>query len=150
VNHPALVKTSDQPSFSSANFSPFTSTEALRASDISAAPNLSLQPNTRGATLKKITSTSYRHFVAKKKKKKIKQTTKSKTNRLALNALVGPSKRRKRRVCRDPAPSDTPSDSDTDLTVAFTDDSTDEKEQDTDCVFCTVRFSEGHNVEERI
>ena len=34
VNHPALVKTSDQPSFSSANFSPFTSTEALCASDV--------------------------------------------------------------------------------------------------------------------
>ena len=34
VNHPALVKTSNQPSFSSANFSPFTSIEALRASDI--------------------------------------------------------------------------------------------------------------------
>jgi len=29
VNHPALVKTSDQPLFSSANFSPFTSAEAL-------------------------------------------------------------------------------------------------------------------------
>jgi len=29
VNHPALVKTSYQPSFSSANFSPFTSAEAL-------------------------------------------------------------------------------------------------------------------------
>ena len=36
VNHPALVKTSDQPSFNSANFSPFTSAEALRASGISA------------------------------------------------------------------------------------------------------------------
>jgi len=33
VNHPALVNTSDQPSFSSANFSPFTSEEALRSSD---------------------------------------------------------------------------------------------------------------------
>ena len=32
VNHLALVKTSDQPSFSS-NFSPFTSADALRASD---------------------------------------------------------------------------------------------------------------------
>ena len=31
-NHPALVKTKDQPS--SVNFLPFTSTEALRASDI--------------------------------------------------------------------------------------------------------------------
>jgi hypothetical protein len=40
VNHPALVKTSDQPSFSSVNFSPFTFAEALRASNISAVPSL--------------------------------------------------------------------------------------------------------------
>ena len=150
MNHPALVKTCDQPSFSSANFSPFTSAEALRASNISAVSSLKLQPNTRGATLKKITSSSYRHCVGATHNKKIKKATKSKTTRLASNALLGPSKRRKRVVCRDQTPSDTPSDSDTDLTVAFTDDSTDEKEQDTDCVFCTVRFSEEHNVEERI
>jgi hypothetical protein len=41
VNHPALVKTSYQPSFSSANFSPFTSAQAHRSSDIS--PVLSLK-----------------------------------------------------------------------------------------------------------
>jgi hypothetical protein len=46
VNHPALIKTSDQPSFSS-NFSPFTSAEALRSSDISSVPNLNLKPNSR-------------------------------------------------------------------------------------------------------
>jgi hypothetical protein len=40
VNSPALVKTSDQPSFSSYNFSPFTSAEALRSSDISPVPSL--------------------------------------------------------------------------------------------------------------
>jgi hypothetical protein len=40
VNHPALVKTSDQPSFSSSNFSPFTYAEALRASDIIPVPSL--------------------------------------------------------------------------------------------------------------
>jgi hypothetical protein len=39
VNHPALVKTSDQPSFCS-NFSPFTSSDALRSSDISPVPSL--------------------------------------------------------------------------------------------------------------
>jgi len=51
VNHPALVKTSDQPSFSSANSSPFTYAEALRASDISSAvPSLNLQSNHRGGT----------------------------------------------------------------------------------------------------
>jgi hypothetical protein len=40
VNHPALLKTSDQPSFSSSNFSPFTSAEALRSSAISPVPRL--------------------------------------------------------------------------------------------------------------
>jgi hypothetical protein len=52
-------------------------------------------------------------------------------------------------VCRDPTPSDTPSDSDTDLTVPFADDST-EEEQDADCELCTGRFSEHHSVEEWI
>jgi len=58
VNHPALVKTNDQPSFSSANFSPFTSAEALRSSDISPVRSLNLKPNPRGGTAKKITSSS--------------------------------------------------------------------------------------------
>jgi len=57
VNHPALIKTSDQPSFSSANFSPFTSAEALGSSDISPVPSLNLKPNPRGGTAKKIMST---------------------------------------------------------------------------------------------
>jgi len=48
VNHPALVKTSDQLSFSSANFSLFTSAKALRSSDISAVSSLNLKPNPRG------------------------------------------------------------------------------------------------------
>jgi hypothetical protein len=86
------VKTRDQPSLISANFSPFTSAEALCALDISAVPNLNLQPNPRGATAKKITSSTYRKFVGATQKKKIKQGTKSKTSRLALNALLGPSK----------------------------------------------------------
>jgi hypothetical protein len=34
VNHPCLVKTSDQPSFYSSNFSPFISADAVRLSDI--------------------------------------------------------------------------------------------------------------------
>jgi len=42
------------------------------------------------------------------------------------------------------------SDSDTDLTVPFADDSTEEEGQDADCVFCTGSFSEDHNVEEWI
>ena len=142
MNHPALIKTSDQPSFSSANFSPFTSAEALQSSDISPVPSLNLKPNPRGGTAKKITSSPYKKFVEATQKKKINQATKSKTSRFASNVLLGPSKRRKRRVCRDPAPSDTPSDSDTDLSVPFADDSREEEEQDDDCVYCTGLFSE--------
>jgi len=48
-------------------------------------------------------------------------------------------------VCRDPHPSDTPSDSDTELTVPLAKDSTEEDKQDTDCVYCTGRFFEDHN-----
>jgi hypothetical protein len=147
VNHPALVKTSDQPS-STSNFSPFTFSEALRASDISAVPSLNLKPITPGGTVKKITSSSYRNFVGATQKNKIKQATKSKTNRLASNALLGPSNRQKRVVCRDPTPSDTPSDSDTDLIIPFAEDSTEEEEQYADCVLCTGRFSDDHNIEE--
>jgi len=149
VNHPALVKTSDQASFSFDNFSPFTSAEALRSSDISAVPSLNPKPNPCGGTAKKITSSPYEKFVEATQKKKIKQATKSKTSRPGSNALLGSSKRRKRRVCRDPAPSDTPSDSDTDLAVPFADDSKEgDEEQDADCVFCTGRFSEDHNGED--
>jgi hypothetical protein len=82
LNLPALVKINDQPFFSCAHFSPFTSAEALRASDISPVPNLNLQPNTRGGTAKKITTSLYRHFVGATQKKKIKQATKSKTKHL--------------------------------------------------------------------
>jgi hypothetical protein len=56
VNHPALIKTSVQPSFSSANFSPFTSAVALPSSDISPVPSLNLKPNPRGGAAKKITN----------------------------------------------------------------------------------------------
>jgi hypothetical protein len=42
VNHPALVKTGDEPSFSSVNFSPFAFAEAPRASDISPVPSLNI------------------------------------------------------------------------------------------------------------
>jgi len=80
VNHPALVKTSDQPSFSSANFSPFTSAEALQSSDISPVPSLNLKPNPHGGTPKKIRSSPYKIFVEATQKKKIKQATTSKTS----------------------------------------------------------------------
>jgi hypothetical protein len=39
LNHAALVKTSDQPSFCSSTFSPFTSADALRSPDISPVPS---------------------------------------------------------------------------------------------------------------
>jgi hypothetical protein len=110
-------------------------------------PSLDLQPNSRCGTAKKITSSPYRKFIGPTQKKKIKRGPKSKTNQLALNALLGPSRRRKRRVCQDPTPSDTPSDSDTDLAVPFDDDS---MEEDADCVYCTGNFSEDHKGEEWI
>ena len=124
MNRPALIKPSDQPSFSSANFLPFTSAEALRSSDISPVPSLNLKPNPRGGAAKEITSSPYKSFVEATQKRKIKQATKSKTSQLALNVLLGSSKRWKKRVCLDPTPSDTPSDSDTDLTVPLDDDLT--------------------------
>jgi len=116
----ALVKTSNQPSFSSVNFSLFISAEALPASGISPVPSLNLQLNTCGGTANKIKSSPYKKFVEATQKKKIKQATKSKTNQLASNAFLGPSKRQKR-FCQDPTPSVTPSESDTDLTVPFAD-----------------------------
>jgi len=123
-----LINASNQPSFSSTNFSPFPSAEALRSTDISPVPSPNLKPNPHGVTAKKIMSSPYKNFVEATHKKKIKQATISKTNQLVLNALLGPSKRWKRRVCRDPTPSDTPSDSDTDLAVPFADNLMDEDE----------------------
>jgi len=93
---------------------------------------------------------NYRNFVEEIQRKEIKQASKSKTNRLVSNALLGPSKRRKRRVCRNPTPSDILSDSKTDRTVPFSHDSTEEEEQDADCVFSTGRFSTNHSAEEWI
>jgi hypothetical protein len=40
--------------------------------------------------------------------------------------------------------------SDSDLTVPFADNFTEEEEQDADCVFCIGRFCEDHNVKEWI
>ena len=94
-------------------------------------------------------SSAHKKFVEATQKKMINQTTKSKTSLHASNALLGPSKRRKRRVCRDPTPSDLPSESDTDLAVSFTDDSMEgDGEQDADFVFCSGHFSEDHNGED--
>ena len=97
----------------------------------------------------KLTSLPYKKFVEATPKKKVKQATKSKSSRPGSNALLGPSKRRSRRVCRHPAPSDTPSHSEIDLALPFADNSTEgDEEQDADCVFCTGRFSEDHNGED--
>jgi len=46
---------------------------------------------------------------------------------MVFSVLLGPSKRRKERVCREPSPSDTPSDSGTDLTVPLDEDLTEEE-----------------------
>jgi hypothetical protein len=73
MKHPTSVNTSDQPSSSSANFSPFTSAVPLRSSDISFVPSLNLTPNPRGGTAKKITSSPYKKFVEATQKKNIKQ-----------------------------------------------------------------------------
>jgi len=98
VNHLALVNTSKQPSFSSVYFLLLISAEAIRASDISPMPSLNLQPNTHGGTAKKISNSPYKQFVGANQK--IKQAIKSKTNRLATNAVLGPSKRQKRGFAR--------------------------------------------------
>ena len=111
-------------------------------------PSLNLKPHTRG-TAKKITSSPYKKICGGNSEKVSKQTTKSKTSWLASTALLGPSKRRKRSVCWDPAPSDTPSDWNTDLAVPFADNLMEgDEEQDADCVFCTGHFSEDHNGED--
>jgi hypothetical protein len=51
-----------------------------------------------------------------------------KTVSLLRMFVFGPSKRQKKRVCRDPTPSDTPSDSDIDPAVPFADDPMEEDE----------------------
>jgi len=129
VNHRTLVKFSGQPSISSVNFSPFTSADFLTASDIRPVPRLKLQPNNLGGTAKKITTSTYRKYVAPTQERKIKQATKCKTSRLSSKALLGPSRRRKRKDCRYPTPSETPSDSGTYIADTFADDSTEEKEK---------------------
>jgi hypothetical protein len=70
------------------------------------------------------------------------QATKSKIGSLAPNSLLGPSKWQNRTICRDPIPTDTPSNSDTELALTLADDSTeDDEKQDADCVFGTDRIS---------
>ena len=68
MNRPAMVKTIDLPSFNSANFSPFTTAEALGASDISAVPNINQQPNPCGGTVKNIMGSSYSNLMGQIRK----------------------------------------------------------------------------------
>jgi hypothetical protein len=72
VSHVCMVKTSDQPSFSSVNFSPFTSAEAFR-SIIRYQPcaKPELNPNSLGGTSMKITSSSYKKYFEATQKLKI-------------------------------------------------------------------------------
>jgi len=114
-------------------------------------PSLNLKPNPRGGTAKKIMSSPYKNILRQLRKRKSSRPLSPKPIGLAECSSWYFKKRQKRRVCRDPTPSDTPSDSDTDLVVLFTDDSTEEDdEQDADYLYCTGRFSEDHNEEEWI
>jgi hypothetical protein len=101
-------------------------------------PNLIIQPNTHGGTTNKIMSLTYRTYVVATQERKIKQTTKSKTSRLASKALLGPSRKRKIKDCRQPTLSDTTLDSGTYIADPFSDDSTEEEENSADCVFLLV------------
>jgi len=68
VNRAGMVKTIYLPSFNSANFSPFTTAEALGKSDISAVPKINQQPNSCGGTLKNIMSSSYSNLMGQLRK----------------------------------------------------------------------------------
>jgi hypothetical protein len=70
VNHPALMKTSDQPSVSVANVSPLTFAEALQSSDITPVPIRNLKTNPRSAATKKITSSPYKKLFTQVRKRK--------------------------------------------------------------------------------
>jgi hypothetical protein len=118
VNHPALVKTSNQPLFSYSSSSPFTSADALRSSDISPMPSLNSIQILVVEQHRKLWVQLNKKYFEVNQKKKIKQVTKSKTWLLASNSLLVPSERRKRRVYRDPTRPDTPSDSDAELALA--------------------------------
>jgi predicted metal-dependent TIM-barrel fold hydrolase len=65
-----MVKTSDKPSFYSSNCSPFTSSDALRSSDISPVPSLNLKLNPRGVTAKKIMSSPSKNILKQLSKRK--------------------------------------------------------------------------------
>jgi len=76
-----LVKTSDQPSSSSVNFSSFTSAEALI---IRYQPCAKPEPKAKSSwwNSKENNEFTLQKYIEATQKEKIKQTTKSKTNRL--------------------------------------------------------------------
>jgi len=125
--------------------------QRLSSSDISPVPSLNLKPNPRGGKAKKIMSSPYKNTLRKLRKRKSSTPLNPKPIGLRRMLFLVLQKRRKGRVCRDPTPSDTPSDSDTDLVVLFTDNSTEEDdEQDADYLYCTGLFSEDHSGEDWI
>jgi hypothetical protein len=72
MKHTASVKANDEPSSSSAGFSPFPSAVPLRSSDIIFVPSLNLKPNPRDGRANKITTSPYKTFVEANHKNKIK------------------------------------------------------------------------------
>jgi len=68
----------------------------------------------------------------------------------ALNALHTNKKRRKTRLRGAPAPSDSPSVSDSELAVPVSDDSiVEDYENDPSCLYCIGRFSEDRSGEDQ-
>jgi len=124
------MKTSKQPSISSSNFAPFISVEVLRASDISPVPSLNLKPKS---------CSPYKKSCWGNSKTEDQKGHKIQNRKIASKVLLGRSKRRNRSVCRDPTPSDIPSDSEIKLAVPLADDVTEEDEEgDANCLCCIV------------
>jgi hypothetical protein len=61
-------------------------------------PSLNLQPNTRGETAKNMMSFTYRKCVAPTQERKIKQVAKFKTSWIESKVLLGPSRRRQKKI----------------------------------------------------
>jgi len=95
VNHPGLVNTNDQPSFSTVYFSPLTSAEGLLS--IRYQSYAKSEPTAKYSwwNSKENNEFTLQKIVGATQKKNFKHATKSKTNRLVSNAVLDPSKRRK-------------------------------------------------------
>jgi hypothetical protein len=90
VIQPALVKATDQPSFSFVNFSPFICAEALI---IRYQPCAKPELEAKSSWWKNKENNEFtlHKYIEATQKEKIIHTTKSKTIRLALNTLLGTS-----------------------------------------------------------